>query len=136
MRTNDHFVKKMFKIVDKDQDGKISFQEFLDTVVLFSTTTGKFRIEIILECAKVNSIISGKGADEKLRILFNMCDTNENGQIDKSELKEMLVSLIDIAKTVDVGDHQVHALIESLFKESGLEKKEASFVTERKSNLI
>ncbi len=57
MREGDLFVRKMFKIVDKDSDGRISFQvdhkgncvlkrklnclflqEFLDTVVLFSTT--------------------------------------------------------------------------------------------------
>ena len=36
MKSDDVFVKMMFNIVDKDGDGRISFQEFLDTVVLFS----------------------------------------------------------------------------------------------------
>lgn len=36
MKEADLFVTKMFNIVDKDQDGRISFQEFLDTIVLFS----------------------------------------------------------------------------------------------------
>jgi dual oxidase len=51
----------MFNIVDKDGDGRISFQEFLDTVVLFS-----------------------KGhTEDKLRIIFDMCDNDRNGVIDK-----------------------------------------------------
>ena len=36
MRPESLFVKQMFNCVDKDKDGRISFQEFLDTVVLFS----------------------------------------------------------------------------------------------------
>ena len=36
MKPDEVFVKRMFNIVDKDGDGRISFQEFLDTVVLFS----------------------------------------------------------------------------------------------------
>ena len=66
MRPNNVFVRKMFRIVDKDGDGMISFQEFLDTVVLFSTT--------------------GR-SDDKLRIIFDMCDTNENELIEKDELQ-------------------------------------------------
>ena len=66
MRPSNVFVRKMFRIVDKDGDGMISFQEFLDTVVLFST--------------------AGR-SDDKLRIIFDMCDTNENELIEKDELQ-------------------------------------------------
>lgn len=36
MKANDVFVKKMFLIVDKEKTGTISFQNFLDTVILFT----------------------------------------------------------------------------------------------------
>jgi hypothetical protein len=36
MKSNDMFVRKMFKVVDKERNGRISFRNFLDTVVLFS----------------------------------------------------------------------------------------------------
>ncbi|KAG1681999.1 Dual oxidase [Nymphon striatum] len=36
MKSDSLFVKQMFNCVDKDGDGRISFQEFLDTIVLFS----------------------------------------------------------------------------------------------------
>ena len=83
MKDTDLFVKKMFSIVDKDNDQRISFQEFLDMIVLFS-----------------------KGrTDDKLQIIFDMCDTDKNGTVDKEELSELLNSLIDIAKTPH---HNIH----------------------------
>ncbi|XP_059085329.1 dual oxidase-like [Tigriopus californicus] len=103
MRPSDIFVNKMFKIVDKDQDERISFQEFLDTVVLFSTT--------------------GR-SDDKVRIIFDMCDTNENGVIEKTELQEMLISLVEMAKTEKVLAEHVDKLIDSMFETSGFEDKE------------
>ena len=34
-----------------------------------------------------------------MRIIFDMCDKDEKSVVDKKELKEMLTSLIEIAKT-------------------------------------
>merc|ERR1712088_1101821 len=91
------FVSKMFNIVDKDSDGRISFQEFLDTIVLFS-----------------------KGrTDDKLRIIFDMCDNDKNG------LSELLESLVDIAKTKKLTEEDVNALIEQMFQTAGYENKES-----------
>ncbi|KAK0073156.1 hypothetical protein PV325_010190, partial [Microctonus aethiopoides] len=94
MRPDAIFVKKMFNIVDKDGDGRISFQEFLDTVLLFSR---------------------GK-TEDKLRIIFDMCDKDSNGVIDKEELSEMLRSLVEIARTTSLSDDHVTELIDGMFQ--------------------
>lgn len=104
MKGDDVFVKMMFNIVDKDGDGRISFQEFLDTVVLFS---------------------KGK-TEDKLRIIFDMCDNDRNGVIDKVELSEMLRSLVEIARTNNsLSDDQVTELIDGMFQSAGLQHKDA-----------
>nr|BAM76968.1 dual oxidase [Penaeus japonicus] len=103
MKPDDIFVRRMFNIVGKDGDGRISFQEFLDTVVLFS-----------------------KGStDDKLRIIFDMCDNDRNGVIDKTVLSEMLRSLVEIAKTNTVSDEEVEELINGMFSSSGINHKES-----------
>ena len=95
------FFLQMFNIVDKDGDGRISFQEFLDTIVLFS-----------------------KGRpDDKLRIIFDMCDNDKNGSIDKKELSELLESLVDIAKTKKLSEENVNDLINSMFHSAGFKDK-------------
>ncbi len=71
-----------------------NFQEFLDTVVLFSR---------------------GK-TEDKLRIIFDMCDNDRNGVIDKGELSEMLRSLVEIARTTSLSDAHVTELIDGMFQ--------------------
>lgn len=102
MKSDSLFVKQMFNCVDKDKDGRISFQEFLDTVVLFSR---------------------GK-TEDKVRIIFDMCDNDGNGVIDKIELTKMMTSLVDIAKTNSLTESQVLELIQGMFAAAGLQDKE------------
>ena len=95
MKKDEIFVQKMFNIVDKEKSGRISFQNFLDTVVLFT-----------------------KGSsEEKLRIIFNMCEAEEGGTVNKAELKEVLTSLIEIAKTDKIkGNTETFTTFESTIK--------------------
>uniref|UniRef100_T1IYT7 NAD(P)H oxidase (H2O2-forming) n=1 Tax=Strigamia maritima TaxID=126957 RepID=T1IYT7_STRMM len=102
MKSGSVFVKQMFNCVDKDGDGRISFQEFLDTVVLFS---------------------KGK-TEDKLRIIFDMCDYDGNGVIDKKELSNIIRSLVDIAKTNSLTEQQETGLIDGMFSSAGLEHKD------------
>ncbi|XP_022705418.1 dual oxidase-like isoform X3 [Varroa jacobsoni] len=102
MKPDSLFVKQMFNCVDKDKDGRISFQEFLDTVVLF--TRGK--------------------SEDKFRIIFDMCDNDGNGVIDKEELTKMLRSLVDIAKANSLTEHQTMEIIQGMFATAGLENKD------------
>lgn len=101
MRSDSLFVKQMFNCIDKDGNGRISFQEFLDTVVKFSR---------------------GK-PDDKLRIVFDMCDHSGKGVIEKMELVRMLCSLVDIARTKSLSEQQVLEMIHEMFKAAGLENK-------------
>ena len=102
MKPDSLFVKQMFNCVDKDKDGRISFQEFLDTVVMFSR---------------------GKSED-KLKVIFDMCDNQGDGLIDKEDLTRMLHSLVDIAKTTALGEKQVTDLIDDMFASVGLQDKD------------
>ena len=66
-------------------------------------------------------------SDDKLRIIFDMCDSNENGLIDKHELQEMLSSLVEMAKTEKVLPEDVSKLINSMFRTSGFEDKQVKW---------
>lgn len=56
--------------------------------------------------------------EDKLRIIFDMCDNDRNGVIDKGELSEMLRSLVEIARTTSLSDEHVTELIEGMFQVS------------------
>jgi dual oxidase len=98
MKASDVFIRKMFKIVDKERSGKISFKNFLDTLVLF--TKG--------------------GGEDKLRIMFELCDEDNEGMIDIEDFKTMLSSLIDIAKTERIDSQDVSIIISSMLETAGL----------------
>lgn len=54
--------------------------------------------------------------EDKLRIIFDMCDNDRNGVIDKGELSEMLRSLVEIARTTSLSDAHVTELIDGMFQ--------------------
>lgn len=54
--------------------------------------------------------------EDKLRIIFDMCDKDSNGVIDKEELSEMLRSLVEIARTTSLSDDHVTELIDGMFQ--------------------
>lgn len=56
--------------------------------------------------------------EDKLRIIFDMCDNDRNGVIDKGELSEMLRSLVEIARTTSLSDDHVTELIDGMFQAS------------------
>lgn len=64
---NLHFIK-MFELVDKDQNGSISFREFLDLMVIFHHGS----------------------AEDKLEFIFNIYDTERDGRMTISEFTTMI----------------------------------------------
>ncbi|XP_055048116.2 dual oxidase 1 [Misgurnus anguillicaudatus] len=69
------FVESMFTLADKDSNGYISFQEFLDVIVIFMTGT----------------------PEEKSRLLFSMHDIKGDGLLSKEEFSSLLRSFIEIS---------------------------------------
>ena len=70
-----------------------------------------------------SSLFTKGTSEDKMRIIFDMCDKDEKSVVDKKELKEILTSLIEIAKTEKILDDDVSILINSMFKSAGLEDK-------------
>uniref|UniRef100_UPI003AAC009E dual oxidase 1 isoform X1 n=1 Tax=Centroberyx gerrardi TaxID=166262 RepID=UPI003AAC009E len=69
------FVDSMFTLADKDGNGYLSFQEFLDVMVIFM-----------------------KGSpEEKSKLMFSMHDIGGNGFLSKEEFSRMLRSFIEIS---------------------------------------
>jgi len=101
MRSDSLFVKQMFNCIDRDRNGQISFQEFLDLVVKFSR---------------------GKPED-RLRIVFDMCDHTGRGLIQKDDLVRVLRSLVDIARTKALTEEQLIQMIDRMFQAAGLADK-------------
>uniref|UniRef100_A0A8C2L441 NAD(P)H oxidase (H2O2-forming) n=1 Tax=Cyprinus carpio TaxID=7962 RepID=A0A8C2L441_CYPCA len=69
------FVESMFTLADKDGNGYLSFQEFLDVIVIFMTGT----------------------PEEKSKLLFSMHDIKGDGFLSKEEFTSLLRSFIDIS---------------------------------------
>ncbi|ELU01203.1 hypothetical protein CAPTEDRAFT_159209 [Capitella teleta] len=106
------FVNSMFKLVDKNENGYISFREFLDFFVIFS-----------------------KGnADDKVKLMFDMYDLDNTGTLTKEEFRTMLTSMVDLANE-KVEEKDIETLIGSLFSSAGLEGKPAITFTDFKKIL-
>ncbi|XP_053575324.1 dual oxidase 2-like [Bombina bombina] len=95
-----HFVESMFCFADRDRNGYLSFEEF---------------------CHILLTLIKGT-AEDKLKFIFSMHDTNGNGILPKEELHRMLRSFSDITKFLT--QDQTENVIQSMFNEAGFPSKE------------
>ncbi|XP_043846227.1 dual oxidase 2 [Dromiciops gliroides] len=95
------FVESMFTLADKDNNGYLSFREFLDILVIFM-----------------------KGSPEdKSKLMFTMYDLDENGFLSKEEFSTMMRSFIEISNNC-LSKAQLAEVVESMFRESGFQDKE------------
>jgi dual oxidase len=90
----------MFKIVDKNENGFISFREFLDFFVIFSKGT----------------------ADDKAKLLFSMYDFDGSGRLTKESFKMMLRSMVELGNE-ELEEAALDDLVKSLFQRAGLDQK-------------
>nr|XP_046249135.1 dual oxidase 1 isoform X2 [Scatophagus argus] len=95
------FVESMFTLADKDGNGYLSFQEFLDVMVIFM-----------------------KGSsEEKSKLMFSMNDIGGTGFLSKEEFVRMLRSLIEISNGA-LSKSQAEEGIRAMMHAAGFDDKE------------
>ncbi|XP_029909915.1 dual oxidase 1 [Myripristis murdjan] len=95
------FVDSMFTLADKDGNGYLSFQEFLDVMVIFMTGS----------------------PEEKSKLMFSMHDIGGNGFLSKEEFATMLRSLIEISNGA-LSKSQADDGIQAMMQAAGFDNKE------------
>ncbi|KAL3120520.1 hypothetical protein niasHT_009345 [Heterodera trifolii] len=100
MRANDLFVQRMFACMahDAQNDTTVTFQEFLE--VLRKFTQGSLR--------------------EKLQLVFDMCDRNREGRVQRQEFCEFVKSL-NMAAGVKIGQEVQDHVVESVLHRAGVD---------------
>jgi serine/threonine-protein phosphatase 2B regulatory subunit len=90
------FVERLFFLLDGNQDGRITFPEFLQGL----------------------SVFSEKGTlDEKLKLSFKIYDMDNDSHISKEELSKMLVASL-VENSLDLPKDQMDQMIDFTFKEA------------------
>ncbi|KAF3854959.1 hypothetical protein F7725_023014 [Dissostichus mawsoni] len=101
LKSDSLFVDSMFTLADKDGNGYLSFQEFLDVMVIFM-----------------------KGSsEEKSKLMFSMNDIGGTGFLSKEEFARMLRSFIDISNGA-LSKSQAEDGIKSMMQAAGFNNKE------------
>uniref|UniRef100_A0A671N5H5 NAD(P)H oxidase (H2O2-forming) n=1 Tax=Sinocyclocheilus anshuiensis TaxID=1608454 RepID=A0A671N5H5_9TELE len=95
------FVESMFTLADKDGNGYLSFQEFLDVIVIFMTGT----------------------PEEKSKLSFSMHDIKGDGFLSKEEFTSLLRSFIDISGSA-LSKSQADDGIAAMLQAAGLYNKD------------
>nr|XP_034584401.1 uncharacterized protein LOC117847320 [Setaria viridis] len=98
-------IKEMFKVMDTDNDGKVSYEELKNGIAKFGSHLAESEVQMLIEAVDTN----GRGAldygeflavslhlqrmanDEHLRRAFLFFDKDGNGFIEPEELQEALV---------------------------------------------
>ncbi|KAM7414776.1 hypothetical protein PAMA_019544 [Pampus argenteus] len=101
LKSDSLFVESMFTLADKDGNGYLSFQEFLDVLVIFM-----------------------KGSpEEKSKLMFSMHDIGETGFLSKEDFARMLRSFIEISNGV-LSKSQAEDGIKAMMQSAGFDDKE------------
>ncbi|XP_037076443.1 dual oxidase 1-like [Pollicipes pollicipes] len=95
------FVTKMFAVVDTDQNGFISFREFLDMMVLFAKGS----------------------AEDKARLMFDMYDIDNVGKLSRQDFLEMIRSLLELSNA-SLEQRNLDQVVETLFASAGFNDKD------------
>ncbi|XP_066525511.1 dual oxidase 1 [Hoplias malabaricus] len=101
LRPDSLFVESMFSLADKDGNGFLSFQEFLDVIIIFMKGT----------------------PEEKSRLLFSMHDIRGEGFLSKEEFCSLLRSFLEISGNV-LSKSQAEDAIAAMLQAAGVDDKD------------
>ncbi|KAG1674994.1 Dual oxidase 2 [Nymphon striatum] len=102
MKPNSTFIDQMFTLVDKDENGYISFREFLDMITIFAKGS----------------------ADEKIKLMFDMYDIDRTGKMTRKDFSNMIRSMLELANQT-LKAEEMENLISSMFTSAGLQDKQS-----------
>ncbi len=103
LRPDSTFIQQMFALVDKDNNGYISFREFLDMIIIFAKGS----------------------ADQKAKLMFDMYDVDRTGKLTVNEFKTMIKSMLELANQ-SISPHEMDEVIGSMFRTAGLKSRQES----------
>ncbi|XP_017569119.2 dual oxidase 2 [Pygocentrus nattereri] len=101
LRPDSLFVESMFSLADKDGNGYLSFQEFLDVLVIFMKGT----------------------PEEKSKLLFSMHDIRGDGFLSKEDFCSLLRSFLEISSNV-LSKSQAEDATAAMLQAAGFDDKE------------
>ncbi|KAI5100464.1 dual oxidase 1 isoform X2, partial [Silurus meridionalis] len=101
LKSDSPFVESMFSLADKDGNGYLSFQEFLDVLVIFMKGT----------------------PEEKSKLLFSMHDIKGEGFLFREEFCSLLRSFLEISSNV-LSKNQAEEAIAAMLHAAGFDKKD------------
>jgi dual oxidase len=104
LKSSSMFVESMFAFADKDNNGYLSYNEFLQIIIIFSKGT----------------------ADDKAKLMFDMYDTKGAGTLTVDEFKMMLMSLVELANE-EIEDDKITNMIETILRDIGHHSNTISF---------
>ncbi|KAF4081387.1 hypothetical protein AMELA_G00160610 [Ameiurus melas] len=101
LKPDSPFVESMFSLADKDGNGYLSFQEFLDVLVIFMKGT----------------------PEEKSKLLFSMHDIKGEGFLSKEDFCSLLRSFLEISSNV-LSKNQAEEAIAAMLHAAGFDNKD------------
>ncbi|XP_009621908.1 calcineurin B-like protein 7 [Nicotiana tabacum] len=90
------FADRIFALFDAKQNGQIDFEEFVQALSIFHPRTPE---------------------SEKIAYAFKLYDLGHTGYIEREELKEMVLALLD-ESDLHLSDDVVEAIVDKTFKET------------------
>ncbi|XP_065313288.1 dual oxidase-like isoform X1 [Gordionus sp. m RMFG-2023] len=99
MKPTSMFVERMFAVIDKRHTGNICFQDFLNMTYVFANGT----------------------PDQKLRIMFDMFDIHQKGELSRSQFFSLLKSFIECEQA---NDTEIESCLTAMMAQTGFENKD------------